>query len=143
MEQPAKPAGLTTRSSLRSRAKSRVASDAGVPEAEVATEPATSNHDNETPSPRSRESLAVSLRAARSSLESDVGTGQVALLALAPWAPRALLEDVAVAASIASFFHPNDATTVLSPRMNARLGAVLIVDVSGECERAWTAGLGD
>ena len=116
------------RASLRSRAKSRVANASGAELSRVAVlEPWTP----QTPTPRSPESLAVSLRAARTSVQAAADTGQVALLALAPWAPRTLLEDIAVAASVASFFHPDDPVTVLVPRMNARAGAVLIVDVSG------------
>lgn len=128
MEQP--KGGSTPRASLRSRVRSRVQSRAAEASGSaLVSEPPTLPVPQQAR--RSQESLAVSLRAARTSAEAVADTGQVALLALAPWAPRALLENVAVAASLASFFHPSEPTTVLAPRMESRTGAVLIVDVSG------------
>ena len=113
------------RATLRSRAKSRAARASGAERASEA--PKTPKQTV----PLVRESLAVSLRAARTSVEAAAGDGsQAALLALAPWAPRALLEDIAVAASIAAFYKEQP-VAVLAPRMNARTGAVCVVDISG------------
>ena len=124
-EQGLKPEGAP-RATLRSRAKSRAARASGAERASEA--PPTPKQTV----PPVRESLAVSLRAARTTVEAAAGDGsQAALLALAPWAPRALLEDIAVTSTIAAFYSNQQPVAVLAPRMNARTGAVCVVDISG------------
>ena len=130
-EQGQKPEGLP-RATLRNRAKTRAAHASGAERTSEAPPTPKQTAQGESASHAAvRDSLAVSLRATRTSVDAAAGDGsQAALLALAPWAPRALLEDIAVAATIAAFYNQNP-IAVLAPRMNLRTGAICVVDISG------------